>query len=215
MRRYLPFAIIAAVLLVAAGAGALMFQSARQKTSVTPAPSATPDSPRPSGMAKGTVLIEEFGDYQCPPCGSLHPEIKKIKAEYGERIRFIFHHFPLTSIHQNALAASLAAASAGLQNRFWEMHDLLYKNQAAWSEEPDPLPIFVDYARQLGLDLDRFVREMNGAQARADVASDIQLAQSLGVNSTPTVFINGRLVSSEDMTPEGLRREIDRMLSLS
>ncbi len=215
MRRYLPFAIIAAVLLVALGAGFWMLRSTRPQTSTT-LPSGADSSSAPTpGSGRATVTLVEFGDYQCPPCGNLHPEIKKIKAEYGERLRFVFHHLPLTSIHKNALAASLAATAAGLQNRFVEMHNLLYENQSAWSEEADPRPIFISYARRIGLDVDRFLRDLGGDKAKSLVASDLQVAQSLGVDSTPTLFINGRLVPNESISGEGLRREINRALGVA
>ncbi len=215
MKRYLPFATIAAVLFLAIGAVALMFYSARRQTSTSSTLGAKSDSPQGGGAASSFVTLVEFGDYQCPPCGTLHPEIKKIKAEYGERVRFVFHHFPLINIHPNALGAALAASAASLQKRFLEMHDLLYKNQAEWSREKDPRPMFIDYARQLGLDVNRFVRDMEGTQARSLVANDIQYAQSVGVDSTPTVYIDGRLIPNESLSLEGLRREINRGLGVT
>src|SRR5262245_42833226 len=121
MKRYLPFVIIAAVLTVAIGAGILMFRSARpQQPLVTQAPASSPAAtPGAATSPKAYVTIEEFGDYQCPPCGNLHPTLKTLKDEYGNRIRFVFRHFPLTQIHKHALEASYAAAAAGLQGKFW------------------------------------------------------------------------------------------------
>src|SRR5215467_1043041 len=135
MKRYLPFVIIAAVLVAAVGAGFLMFRSSQPQPPATPAPAggsvATPNRVASKG---GVVTIDEYGDYQCPPCGSLHPILKTLKSEYGGRIQLNFHHFPLTQIHNHALEASYAAAAAGLQGKFWEMHDLLYQNQSVWSQ---------------------------------------------------------------------------------
>jgi protein-disulfide isomerase len=165
--------------------------------------------------AKGVVTIEEFGDYQCPPCGGLHPILKTLKSEYGDRIRLVFRHFPLTSIHKHALEASYAAAAADVQGKFWEMHNLLYENQAAWSDVGDFRPVAINYARQLGLDVQRFMQDMDGLNVVNRVASDEQRANGLNVNSTPTVFVDGRLVANNDLTLEGLRKEINQRLPVS
>jgi len=212
MKRYLPFVIIAAVLAAAIGAGALMFRSAQPQPSTTPAPAISPAASSDAATSKGVVTIEEFGDYQCPPCGALHPVLKTLKSEYGDRIRFVFYHYPLTSIHKHALEASYAAAAAGLQGRFLEMHNLLYENQNVWSEVGDFRPIAINFARQIGLDVQRFTRDMDGLKVMALVSADTQRANSLGVNSTPTVFIDGQLIPHESLTAENLRKEINQKL---
>lgn len=211
MRRYLPFVIIATVLVIALGGGALMFRSAKPQTSITPAPDAGPGAAGGLISPKTAVILEEYGDYQCPPCGSLHPELKKLKSEYGDRVRFVFHHFPLVQIHKHALGASQAAAAAGLQGKFWEMHDLLYQNQSAWSEAQELRPVVTNFARRLGLDVDRFVRDMDGSQVAAALATDVQRGQSLGVNATPTLVLDGQMVK-ENTTIDELRKEIDARL---
>jgi protein-disulfide isomerase len=145
MKRYLPFVIIAAVLVAAVGAGFLMFRSSQPQPPAAPTPAgdsrATSDGP----ASKGVVTIDEYGDYQCPPCGGLHPILKTLKGEYGGRIQIAFHHFPLTQLHPHALEASYAAAAAGLQGKFWEMHNLLYENQPLWSQIGDFRPILLDF----------------------------------------------------------------------
>ena len=213
MNRQLPLLIILIVLLVAAGAGFWFYRTSRPETPSTAMPAATVAPPPANGSApRSVVTIEEYGDYQCPPCGMLHPELTKLKQEYGERIRFVFHHFPLTQIHKNAQAAALAAVAAGYQGRFWEMHNLLYENQPGWSEAPDLLPIVSNFARQLGLDIDRFVDDMGSARAAAVVASDFQQGIARGVNATPTLIINGQIIPTENMAPDKLRQEINRQL---
>ncbi len=211
MKRYLPFVIIAAVLVVALGAGFLMFRSSQPQT--VPLPNQSPHASPVAVAPKASVTLEEFGDYQCPPCGGLNPELKKLKSEYGNRIKFIFHHFPLSQIHKHALDASRAAAAAGLQGRFWEMHDLLYQNQATWSEANDLRPIVVNFARQLGLNVDRFVRDMDGEQVNSVISNDVILGQSLNVTGTPTLFVDGQMIQMEDSTPDKLRKTIDQRLS--
>src|SRR5262245_45208748 len=107
MKRYLPFVIIATVLAAAIGAGVLMFRSAQSRPSGSLTPASSPVT-TPNVASNGVVTIEEYGDYQCPPCGALHPVLKSLKNEYGNRIRLDFHHYPLTAIHKHALEASYA-----------------------------------------------------------------------------------------------------------
>jgi protein-disulfide isomerase len=210
MKRYLPFVIIAAVLVAAVGGGFLMFRSSQTQPPATPTPAG--DS---VATSKGVVTIDEYGDYQCPPCGALHPIIKSLKSEYGDRIQFAFHHFPLTQIHSHALEASSAAAAAGLQGKFWEMHNLLYENQSGWSEVGDFRPIVLDFARKIGLDLQRFMRDIDGIQVVTLIREDATRGNLLGVNSTPTIFINGQMIANENLTADGLRKEINRRLPVN
>ena len=210
MKRYLPFVIIAAVLVAAVGGGFMMFRSAQPQSPTTPTPAGGSVA-----TSKGVVTIDEYGDYQCPPCGALHPIIKTLKGEYGDRIQFAFHHFPLTQLHSHALEASYAAAAAGLQGKFWEMHNMLYEKQSQWSEVGDFRPIVLDFARKIGLDLPRFTRDMDGIQVVTVVSEDMQRGTLLGVNSTPTVFINGQMIHSDNFSTEGLRKEINRRLSVN
>ena len=210
MKRYLPFVIIAAVLVAAVGGGYMMFRSAQPQSPTTPTPAG--DS---VATSKGVVTIDEYGDYQCPPCGALHPIIKTLKGEYGDRIQFAFHHFPLPQLHSHALEASSAAAAAGLQGKFWEMHNMLYEKQSEWSEVGDFRPIVLEFARKIGLDLPRFTRDIDGIQVVTVISEDMQRGALLGVNGTPTVFINSQLIHSDNFTTEGLRKEINKRLPVN
>jgi len=232
MRRYLPLIVIGIVLV---GAAATMLFLLRRGSSGAGANSSfvTPGPPTPSGTSTASsnqpssdsaasvkpnvkvsspVVVEEYGDYQCPPCGLLYPELKKIESEYGDQVRFVFHYFPLTKIHKNALAAARAAEAARLQNKFWEMHDRLYRNQKAWADEEDPRPIFLSYARELGLNADQFQRDMESSRADQAISADVQRAASLGITGTPTILIDGRQLRAEATTPDGIRRGINVML---
>lgn|SRR5262245_13858417 len=216
MKRYLPFLIIAAVLLTALAAGALMYKSERAEqlqTSKVPIPTPSLDPSLPRDNSRALVTLEEYGDYQCPPCGNLHPVLKTVKEEFGDRVRFIFHHFPLIQLHQYAYFAAQAAVAAGFQGRFWEMHDMIYRNQSSWSSASDVRPIFISYARQLGLDTDRFINDLAGAQANAIIVSDLKRGQAFGVKATPTVFIDGREIPFEKLTVDNLRNEIKKRLN--
>jgi protein-disulfide isomerase len=167
---------------------------------------------RPNVKVSSPVVLEEYGDYQCPPCGALFPELKKIEAEYGDQVRFVFHHFPLAKMHKNALAAAHAAEAARMQGKFWPMHDRLYANQNAWKDMPDPRVAFISYARELGMDASRFVSDMESTRVDQIVQAEIQRGQSVGVTGTPTVFIEGYQLKYEATNYEGIRRGINVML---
>jgi len=216
-----PVIIILIALLVAAGGGYWMLQNSRPSspgaeplTSAVPSPSAEAPTTQPTPTAgRPVVILEEFGDYQCPPCGNLHPTLTIIKKEYGDRLRFVFHHFPLRQIHANAQAAAEAAVAAGGQGKFWEMHNLLYENQSAWSESPDMLSITTNFARSIRLDPDRFVADLRSVSTASTIASDLEQGMRRGVDSTPTLFINGEKLPFEKYGPISLRQEIDRRLA--
>ena len=157
-------------------------------------------------------MIEEYGDYQCPPCGQLYPELKEIEKEYGNQVQIVFHHFPLMKIHKNALMAAHAAEAARNQNKFWEMHDRLYRNQKEWSELDDPRPVFIDYAKQLGLKIDQFANDLGSNMIDQRISADIQRGSAIGVTGTPTVFLDSRLVNYQATNLEGLRRGINILL---
>jgi Na+:H+ antiporter, NhaA family len=220
MKRYLPFVIIVAVLVVAVAA-TLMFIRSASRPSNTQANASTPsvpgvpgaEPPHIRGNLEAPVTLEEFGDFQCPTCAGYYSELKKIEAEYGERLRVIFREYPLyPTPHEHALIAAQAAEAAGLQGRFWEMHDKLYENQKTWSEAKDDLPIFTDYAKQIGLDADRFARDLNSDAVAARIFQDGRRAHALGVTGTPTFFVNGKEAKGESFAPAGLREMISRAL---
>jgi protein-disulfide isomerase len=164
------------------------------------------------GNPNAPVTLEEFGDFQCPPCGSFAAFGEELLKEYDSRVRIIFRHFPL-SAHEHAREASLAAEAAGLQGHFWEMHDVLYHEQAAWSKAPNARELFESYAGTVGLDVDQFKKDMDGEQAKARVDSDVARAESLEIKMTPTLYINGQPVDPKDKNPEGVRAAINAVLS--
>ena len=232
MKRYLPFIIIALVLVGAVVLTSMLWRrgspsadsnSTFAPTTNQPALVAT-SRPAPTGTApvamptkpnfkvSSPVVLEEYGDYQCPPCGLLYPELKKIEAEYGNQVQIVFHHFPLRTLHKNALAAAHAAEAARNQKKFWEMHDRLYRNQSAWSEAADPRELFVSYARELGLNVEQFRTDMESNQVDQRISADVQRGASLGVTGTPTVFLDTHLLRYESTNAEGLRRGINLLL---
>lgn len=214
MNNYRPFLIIALVLLVAAAGTALLLKSNQSSNSSSRAvDTQSSDKANKNISADAVVTLEEFGDYQCPPCGQLHPTLKKLKQEYGDNLNFIFRNLPLTKIHQNALAAAQAAEAARIQNRFWEMHDLLYENQSLWKDDINPRSIFVKFAADLGLNTAQFVRDLDDKQIQMRIEADEDAAAKQGIDGTPTILINGRQLRAEMTTPDGVRKGIEVMLS--
>jgi protein-disulfide isomerase len=157
------------------------------------------------GPEDAPVTIVEFSDYQCPFCARSEPIIKDVQKEYPDKVRFVYKHLPLVSIHSNAMGASQAAIAAGKQGKFWEMHDLLFANQR--SLQSDKLK---EYAQQLGLDVAKFEADMNSAEVKSAVQDDMNLSRKVGVRGTPTIFVNGKLV--ENRSVDGFKQLIDPIL---
>ncbi|CAN5846072.1 hypothetical protein BH24ACI1_BH24ACI1_21740 [soil metagenome] len=164
------------------------------------------------GSPTATVTIEEFADFQCPTCASVHSKMKEINALYSGRIKFIFRNFPLTQVHKNAYDAAVAAEAAGMQGKFWAMQDQLFSNQKAWSDSPEARKIFEEYAQKIGLDVARFQNDMLGLPAKTRVDADLQRARALNLSGTPTVYINGREVPFEQTGVAMMQQAIDAEL---
>jgi protein-disulfide isomerase len=212
MKRYLPFVIIALVGLVALGGGAMLYRSKRPEVTVIPKGGTSSDRGNEEihvrGPANAPVTVEEYGDFQCPPCGRLAGPLEQIEHDYGSRLRVIFRNFPFT-IHEHAHEAAYAAEAAGLQGHFWEMHDLLYREQATWANTNDVQPLFESYAVTIGLNLERFKKDMNSEQVKEKVEADRKRGEALGVKNTPTIFINNQSIPSTSLNPVALRAAID------
>ena len=237
MKRYLPFIIIVVVLIAVIGsfwvtlrrgnggsdADSVLVNSnapaqtggntvAQNQSAPGQSTPSAADLTKPNVKVSSPVVLEEYGDYQCPPCGLLYPELKKVEHEYGDQLQVVFHHFPLIKIHKNALTAAQAAEAARNQNKFWEMHDRLYRNQKDWADQEDPRPTFVSYARQLNLNVAQFTNDMDSNLVDQRISADIKRGAVAGVTGTPTVFIEGAMLKYEATTPEGLRAGINAML---
>lgn len=149
----------------------------------------------PSDHIKGgdnpQVTLFEYGDYQCPACAFFAPEVDRLIEEYGGKVRLVYRHFPLISIHKNAIPAARAAEAASLQGKFWEMHALLYEKQTDWENEGNPKDKFVSYAEGLSLDREKFITDYESSVTSDKVNADLTTANALGLTSTPTFFING------------------------
>ena len=217
MKRYLPFVIVIGVALTTLGSGTLLYRAKRQQLKNIPESESVlaktnTDSAHIRGNPDAPVTLEEFGDFQCPPCGKFSEFVEELLKEYNPRLRLVFRNFPLSG-HEHAREAALAAEAAGLQGKFWEMHDTLYREQETWTKAPNVRELFESYAGTIGLDVDQFKKDMDGDKARERVDSDRALADFLGVKATPTLFINNRPVDPKDKNPEGVRAAINAALN--
>lgn len=182
-------------------------------TTIPPNAPAGANPPNQAGSQTASVTLEEFADFQCGSCGAAHPTMNEIKSIYGSRIRFIFRNYPLSiAAHDKAYEAAVAAEAAGLQGKFWDMQNLLFTNQQAWTAAPTYKQIWKDYATKIGLDINKWENDMAGIQAKGRVDADIARGKAAGVNSTPSLFINGSLVPYSDMTVQSLKGLIDAEL---
>jgi protein-disulfide isomerase len=211
MKRYLPLIIVAAVALITFGSGFALYRSKKAAEPVA-SKDGVAGGIHVRGKADAPVTIEEFGDFQCPPCGTMSPILHQLGDEYGSRLRVIFHHFPLP-VHAHAREAALAAEAAHEQGKFWEMHDVLYKEQKLWSLGENVPALFEGYAKSIGLDVERFKKDVTDREVAERVEKDQKLGASRGVTSTPTIFLNNVLVPPSQLAPESLHKAIDTALA--
>lgn len=139
---------------------------------------------------KATII--EYADFQCPYCGSYAPIMEQLKQTYGDEVKVVFRSFPIVSIHPQAMAAHRAAEAAARQNKFWEMHDQIFATQETWKDNTGAATVFEDFAEKLGLNMDQYKADVASESVLAKINSDQDSGTSLGVNSTPTLFLNGK-----------------------
>lgn len=149
------------------------------------------------GNPDADVVIIEYADFQCPGCRTAAPVLKAVAEQYQDDIAFVYRHFPLSTIHPNARAAAAAAEAAGLQDKFWEMNELLYETQGEWSNlgGNQRTDRFVEYAANLELDTEKFRNDLTISEVTTKINFDAALGQKKNVTGTPTIFLNGENVS--------------------
>ncbi len=168
--------------------------------------------PNMLGSPTATVTVEEFADYQCPTCATVHPKVQEIAKIYGNRIKFIYRSFPLTQIHQHAYAAAVAAEAASLQDKFWEMQTQLFLNQKEWSNSAEAPKLFEGYAQKIGLDTAKYQTDVLGMATKGRVDADMMRGRKIGVTGTPAIYINGTPLAFEKFDVESMRQIIDSEL---
>ncbi len=190
------------ILFVGGTIGLMIYLASNKKNNITDqfvggsvkAPDAT-DWVTGAPLKDAKVVLTEYGDFQCPACGIYYPLVKKIGADF-KNITIVFRNFPLSQ-HKNAWAAAQAAGAAGLQGKFWEMHDLLYENQETWAElsAGDAQNTFTTYAQKLGLNMDKFKTDFDSAEVKTKIQADYQSGVS-EIDGTPTFFLNNQKIQN-------------------
>ena len=152
------------------------------------------------GKADAKVVLIEYGDFQCPSCGGAYTPVKTATEAYKDKVAFVFRNFPLTTIHPNARAAAAVAEAAGLQGKYWEMHDLLYESQADWESlnGDQRTNVFVEYAKEIGLDEAKFKTDLISKSVNTKISFDQAIGKKINVNATPTFYLNGKQLSDTD-----------------
>jgi protein-disulfide isomerase len=153
------------------------------------------------GQGKAGVTFVEYGDFECPICEAYYQPLKQAVSQYEDQIHFQFRNLPLTSIHQNAFAAARAAEAAGMQGKFWQMHDKLYENQNSWVSSSSPLDVFSQYAQAIGLNVSQFKTDYASNQANDAINADLAAFKKTGQEqATPTFFLDGNYVANSEFT---------------
>jgi protein-disulfide isomerase len=205
--------ILIAVLVVIVGGMIGLFVIANQnQTTNTPTGDKTKivrDNSHKQGS--GAIQLVEFGDYQCPACGAAYPNLKQLMTDYNGKITFYFRNFPLTNLHPNAMAAANAAEAAGDQGKYFEMHNKLYETQKDWSTLGDPTDTFTGYAKDLGLDADKFKKALSDKQFQNLIDQDVADATALNVEATPTLYFNGTKYTGSSNYAD-LKNQVDSLL---
>lgn len=214
LRFRLPLAVVIFVGLLTLVGGVLLYRAKLPPVlTISPAQAAAnnlAETTHIRGRPDSPVTLEEFGDMQCPPCGKLAEPVAQLEKDFRGRLRVIFRHLPLAT-HANARDAALATEAAGMQGRFWPMHELLYREQAVWSQAPEVRALFASYAGTIGLDVERFKKDLESDAAKARVAADEKRAEALQISTTPTIFLNNTLVPpGEAMRPDRLRAAVEK-----
>ena len=185
---------IVAILLIGLVAFLAVNKRSKQTPSVSGEPSSLQASDHVLGSRDAKVVLIEYGDYQCPSCKVWQTSVEELKTKTGQDVALVFRNFPITTAHKNALAASRAAEAAALQNKFWEMGSLLYRNQDAWSGVDSPETTFEQYATQLSLNMDQFKSDYKSSKVLDKINLDRDMATKQDVKGTPTFFLNGKLL---------------------
>ncbi|MBC7764274.1 thioredoxin domain-containing protein [Microbacteriaceae bacterium] len=152
-----------------------------------------------SGNTSSKVVLIEYGDYQCPGCESAYPIVKQVTDKYSKQIAFVFRNYPLVQAHPNALSSASASEAAGLQGKYWEMHDRLYTDQASWKELSGVARTnyFVTSAVSLGMDGKKFTTDLDSADVSRKIKFDIALGKKINLTGTPTFYVNDKNVGDQ------------------
>lgn len=181
-----PWVVIAVVMFVLIG-GAMWYSS----TVSEKANEGVAVNSHIKGNENATITLVEYSDFQCPACGAFQPMVNEVMAEFGDKIKFEYKHYPLVQIHPFAEPAAKAAEAAGQQDKFFEYADILFAKQNEWSKSTNPTGFFKRYAEELGLDLEKFAQHQKSSLLQDNIKADMLEARNLGLTGTPSFYLNG------------------------
>lgn len=190
MKRYIFWGGLVVILVVAAGAILYSVRDSGGEGGKNAVLTLTKDDWKQG--ADGAPLLIEYSDFQCPACRAYYPMVKRLVSEYGMKLQFAYRYFPLSQIHQNAQIAAYAAEAAGRQGKFWQMHDVLFERQTEWEKSDLVRDMFVQYAKDLSLDVSRFQKDLDDSSVHDRVKRDYSSGEKAGVQGTPSFFLNGQ-----------------------
>jgi len=147
------------------------------------------------GVATAPAKLIEYSDFECPACAYYAPIVRAVKEKAGDKLVVVYRSFPLTSIHQYAQLAAQAAEAAALQDKFWEMHDILFARQNSWSKALDVKATMIDYARELKLDVTKFTVDIDSQAVKDRVARDVTNGNKINIQGTPTLYLNKKSIN--------------------
>jgi protein-disulfide isomerase len=201
-------AVLAAIVLVFVGIVA--FSGSKDNSSNKSSSTSSTLTEHVTGNTSSSVTLVEYGDYQCPFCQQYYQTVKQVVDTNKDKIKFQFRNFPLNNVHQNAFAAARAAEAAGMQNKYWEMHDMLYEtvNWQIWTRQGSPQASFEAYAQQLGLNLTQFKTDFASEKTNNLINADMAEGNRLGITGTPTFFLDGKQIQVAN-DPQAFQKILD------
>lgn len=203
---------ITLLVIIAGVCGFIVYNNQKKSDDGANVASTVQASDHVKGSDSSGVVLVEYGDFQCPACGSYYPIVKQVYEQYKGQITFQFRNFPLVQIHPNAMLAHRAAEAAGKQGKFWEMHDKLYETQQSWSATTSAATVFESYAQQLGLDMEKYKADAASQAINDVINADIREAQKIGASSTPTFVLDGVKIQNP-RTVEDFAKVIDEAIA--
>ena len=181
--------------LIVWGLAVALNKPATSATSGISAPAPVSATDHTIGTSTAPVTLIEYGDFQCPACEAYYPIVEQLLTEASSTVYYVFRNFPLPQ-HPNAIPAAIAAEAAGKQGKYWDMFNMIYPNHADWTELADPSSVFAGYAAKIGLDMAKYAADLKDPAVAAKVQSDLAEGQNIGVDYTPSFFINGKIITN-------------------
>jgi len=188
--------IIAIFFVTTWGLIALVNSRSSASSQVSAPPAISKDDQVLGASTKVKAILIEYADFQCPACKNYALIVRQLKKDFGDDLLIAYRFFPLINIHQNAMPSSQAAYAAGKQNKFWEMSDMIYENQENWANSANAKDLFIEYAKKLDLNIAQFTDDYNADSTRKFIIDQMNSGVSIGINYTPTFFLNGKIIQN-------------------